>query len=553
MNCGSDACPANNETSQDGPITNRLLQSINAKSSQWWPKCSAKQFKECSSCSEGGVWPDCNDAPSQGCACGACGDTKIRGSSFSTYTFGLYCDPASGWVEELNNTVHALGYGGNDDASCVARRNFLAHAAHETGYFTSLIQPYYGAAGMISIIPDQWDANVEKMKALFPDEAVDIQAAWNETELAFPYEGAQNATKFNFFLDPRWSWKSAAAFFKGGSLVDDCAGEDLFAASYDRITYCVTGRVSDREEARQIVSQLIECNETYKEPPPSFGVEAINDNLLQSINAQSTTWWPKCAERQQKTCSVCTQGGIWPLCEDAPSQSCACGACHEMLPSKTSITTTETIIISSNSKAEIITTTQFDHNVTAHRFGLYCDPSGGWIEELNAAFFAVGYAANDTTACHARRNFLSQVAYETGYYTSFLRPADSAAGVLNMVPSLWEDNVEKMKTLFPDEAADIQAAWTGTELTFPFPNATEPTKFKFFLDPRWAWKSGAAFFKGGSLVDGCQGEDLFASNYSRITYCISGGTPVNATAEYPRTEALQIVSNVLPCPTMTDI
>jgi len=133
---------------------------------------------------ESSFWPRCDNSQ------------QIKGSA-SGYTFGLYCSRE--WTNELNNMLKELGYCG--DRQLI--RKFLAQVAYETGYYSTLGQPIDDGSGIIHMIPSNWDANVDDMEAVFPGQGLRAE-----------YRQRSANDKKNFFKEPAYAWKSAAAWFK---------------------------------------------------------------------------------------------------------------------------------------------------------------------------------------------------------------------------------------------------------------------------------------------------------------------------------------------------
>merc|ERR1712176_1293342 len=89
--------------------------------------------------------------------------------------------------------------------------------AYETGYFSTVNQPADGGAGLIHMIPDNWDLNAKDMDKLFPGNG---------------YASKEASMKEKFFQNPEYAWLSLAAWYKGGSKVAGCEGKDLFKEDY---------------------------------------------------------------------------------------------------------------------------------------------------------------------------------------------------------------------------------------------------------------------------------------------------------------------------------
>lgn len=137
--------------------------------------------------------------------------------------------------------------GGTSTNDLVIRQRFLAQVAYETGYYSTLEQPADWGAGVIHMIPGNWLPNVQDMEIVFPGQG--ILANYNAR--------TTQAERSAFFKEPRFAWKSAAAWMKKTNRVIPGCGKDLFYESYDEMTRCILSRVVDRSEALTLVSRNI--------------------------------------------------------------------------------------------------------------------------------------------------------------------------------------------------------------------------------------------------------------------------------------------------------
>jgi hypothetical protein len=197
-------------------VSHAQLVGINGESS-WWPACdpSAQPAKA-------------NAGP-------------------SGYRFGHYC--TVDWARELNVMLSALRLCGADAESIEIRRRFLAQVAYETGYYSTLGQPADAGAGMIHMVPQNWQTNVEDMEAVFPGQG--LLAAYQAL-------GADGAAQAAFFQAPKYGWKSAAAWMARTNRVIGGCGLDLFFEPYDTMTRCILSYVVDRSEAYNLVGKHIQ-------------------------------------------------------------------------------------------------------------------------------------------------------------------------------------------------------------------------------------------------------------------------------------------------------
>ena len=147
------------------------------------------------------------------------------------------------------------------------------------------------------------------------------------------------------------------------------------------------------------------------------------------------------------------------------------------------------------------------------------------VVELNRMLCSpsVDLCRNDAVSTETRHRFLAQMAHETGYYTTMAQPLDAGSGMLHMIPANWEINVKDMEEIFPGEG--ILAHYQSL--------TTQQERSAFFTQPRFAWKSAAAWMmKTNRLIPGC-GENLLdgTASFERMTQCILGG-PSNRTEAY---------------------
>jgi chitodextrinase len=177
--------------------------------------------------SESSFWPRCDNSQ------------NIKGSAVG-YVFGLYCSRE--WVTHLNIMLKDLGYCQNRPVI----RNFLTQAAYETGYYSTLGQPIDDGSGIIHMIPSNWASNVDDMDALFPTDGLKAE-----------YLSRDATGRKNFFKEPAYAWKSAAAWFKRTNRNIPGCGKDIFPLSLDEQTKCILGRVVDRTQAYDLVSKHI--------------------------------------------------------------------------------------------------------------------------------------------------------------------------------------------------------------------------------------------------------------------------------------------------------
>ena len=170
---------------------------------------------------ESGYWPACDSAANTGKA-------GVAGPPGRIY--GQYC--TSEWADALNAMLHHLDLCGVADSEI--RRRFLAQVQWETGYMSTLSQPADDGSGLIHMIPQNWQANVDDIEAVFPGEGI---AAHYASLLTHDARAA-------FFSDPKYAYKSAAAWFKRTNRLVPGCGKDLWFAPYDEQTRCIFGSVT---------------------------------------------------------------------------------------------------------------------------------------------------------------------------------------------------------------------------------------------------------------------------------------------------------------------
>lgn len=164
-------------------------------------------------------------------------------------------------------------------------------------------------------------------------------------------------------------------------------------------------------------------------------------------------------------------------------------------------------------------------SASGYEFGLYC--SREWATRLNDMLKDLGYCQDGKVI----RNFLAQVAYETGYYSTLGQPLDNGSGIIHMIPQNWDQNAIDMDALFPNRG--ILADYNGRSIA---------EKKQFFREADYAWLSAAAWFKSTNrVIPGC-GKDLFPLSLDEQTKCILGRV-------VSRDEALRLVSKHIPLQT----
>ena len=391
------------------------------------------------------------------------GQNKPGVNGPSGYEFGYYCTQE--WAEALNEVLCGSVVGKCDDVEAIHK--FLSQVAYETGYYSTLYQPRDGGAGLIHMIPDNWKINAADMDALWPGHN---------------YQGKLASMGKNFFQTAEYGWRSVAAWFKKTNRVIPGCGLDLFDAPFATQTRCILGWTNDRSEAYNLVGRCLPRPAGAPAgPAPRTPVQAlvapivapmavgaaqarIGNGVLSCVNDQSS-YWPQCSPGQNKP-------GV-----NGPS---------------------------------------------GYEFGYYCTQE--WAEALNEVLCgSVVGKCDDVEAIH---KFLSQVAYETGYYSTLYQPRDGGAGLIHMIPDNWKIN-----------AADMDALWPGHNYQGKLASMGK----NFFQTAEYGWRSVAAWFKKTNrVIPGC-GLDLFDAPFATQTRCILGWTN-------DRSEAYNLVGRCLPRP-----
>merc|ERR1711862_904577 len=107
------------------------------------------------------------------------------------YEFGLYCSKE--WTDSLNEMLaHPLVNICSDTESI---EKVLAQVAHETAFYSTVFQPRDGGAGLIHMIPQNWQVNAQDMDALWPGNG---------------YASAAATLGHQFFQSPQFGWRSVA-------------------------------------------------------------------------------------------------------------------------------------------------------------------------------------------------------------------------------------------------------------------------------------------------------------------------------------------------------
>lgn len=139
-------------------------------------------------------------------------------------------------MDALNAMLTTVGKCGD----AVAIKELLGETSYETGYFSTVYQPGDGGAGLIHMIPANWQLNAADMDKLFGDQGF--------------AEKAKQMGK-SFFQSSQYGWLSVAAWYKSTNRVaaDDC-GVDLFDAPYNKQTECILGSPMDRSETLKVAT-----------------------------------------------------------------------------------------------------------------------------------------------------------------------------------------------------------------------------------------------------------------------------------------------------------
>jgi len=145
----------------------------------------------------------------------------------------------------LNEMLTDEGYCTNTDVKV----RLLSQVGYETGYYSTVFQPRDSGSGLIHMIPGNFPINAADM-----DSLEGTGSKYQNAERAAGNNGA------NFFKDPRYGWKSVAAWFKRTNRVIPGCGKDLFRSSYSEMTRCILSRVVDRSEIYNVVEQCFSTN-----------------------------------------------------------------------------------------------------------------------------------------------------------------------------------------------------------------------------------------------------------------------------------------------------
>lgn len=127
-------------------------------------------------------------------------------------------------------------------ADTEAIHKLLAQIAWETGYFSTVFQPADGGAGLIHMIPANWERNAQDMDTLWPNQG---------------YAHLVSVMGKDFFQTAAYGWRSVAAWFKRtNAVIPDC-GIDLFDQPFEMQTKCILSFINDRTEAFNIVGTCL--------------------------------------------------------------------------------------------------------------------------------------------------------------------------------------------------------------------------------------------------------------------------------------------------------
>ena len=182
--------------------------------SSYWPKCSPEQTK------------------------------TTKGPSWG-YEYGYYCTQE--WADALNEVLSNPVVDKCGDAEAVQK--FLAQVTFETGYLSTVYQPKDNGAGLIHMIPANWQTNARDMDALWPGQG---------------YAAKAKAMGKDFFQTAAYGWRSVAAWFKLTNRVIGGCGIDLFDAPYDTQTRCIFSRVNDRSEEFTVAGRCLAAHPAVK-------------------------------------------------------------------------------------------------------------------------------------------------------------------------------------------------------------------------------------------------------------------------------------------------
>lgn len=181
-------------------VPKEVLSCINNKST-YWPKCD----------------PD-NQAK------------KADVSNQENKEWGHYC--TKDWATSLNEMLSSPKVAQCNDVESI--KKLIAQVAYETGYFSTVSQPLDGGAGLIHMIPANWEIN-----------AKDMDIIW---ETGTKYQDLVKDLGKEFFKNTAYGWKSVAAWYlRTNSVIGGC-GENLFDASYERQTQCIFGGPVNRDQ-----------------------------------------------------------------------------------------------------------------------------------------------------------------------------------------------------------------------------------------------------------------------------------------------------------------
>lgn len=132
-------------------------QKLNLRSNSINADClyDASQLKAIQECvnSASTYWPECN-LDQQKVVTGPPG-----------YEFGHYCSEE--WVNSLYDVLKDPQVNICQDKTKM--EYFLAQVAYETGYYSTVYQPIDGGAGLIHMIPANWEENAKDMDSIWPN------------------------------------------------------------------------------------------------------------------------------------------------------------------------------------------------------------------------------------------------------------------------------------------------------------------------------------------------------------------------------------------------
>lgn len=225
-----------------------------------------------------GYWPECDESQATetpGCLC----QEECVPGGVGCYQYGHYCNAT--YATSLNEMFNKVGLCYDDPGNCTIRRQFIAQAAYETAFFSTLHQPYDNGTGVIHMIPANRQINVDDMDELFPDDGVAAAYASLHTE----------EERMAFFQDPKYAWLSAAAWMKRTNRVIPACGEDLFAAdtTNDRMTVCILGSYTDRSDALAWATADVSCEVTIADDGESTTTTTVTESTNNDDDSTSTT------------------------------------------------------------------------------------------------------------------------------------------------------------------------------------------------------------------------------------------------------------------------